>query len=63
MANLTIQNFNLLINGELIVAENQKYFDAINPSTGEVIARIADASTDDVNRAIAAARRSFDQAC
>lgn len=60
MPNMTIQNFNFLVNGELIAANDQKYFDAINPSNGETIARIADASTEDVNRAVEAARRSFD---
>ena len=37
-----------------------KYFDAINPSNGEVFARIADADTVDVQTAISAARASFD---
>lgn len=58
--NTTIQNFDLLINGKIVSAHENKYFDAVNPSTGEVIARIADASTDDVKLAITAARRAFD---
>jgi len=37
-----------------------KYFDAINPSNGEVFARIADADGEDVQTAIRDARVSFD---
>ena len=37
-----------------------KYFDAVNPSNGEVFARIADVDTADVQKAISAARLAFD---
>jgi acyl-CoA reductase-like NAD-dependent aldehyde dehydrogenase len=37
-----------------------KYFDAVNPSNGEVFARIADADTIDVQMAVSAARSGFD---
>ena len=37
-----------------------KYFDAVNPSNGEVFARIADVDTADVQKAISAARSAFD---
>lgn len=55
-----ILNFDLLIGGKLIPAQSGKYFDAVNPSTGEVIGRIADASVDDIDRAVSAARQSFE---
>jgi aldehyde dehydrogenase (NAD+) len=47
----------LLIDGQWI--EGSKKFDAINPATGEVLTQIAAASTGDVDRAVAAARRAF----
>jgi acyl-CoA reductase-like NAD-dependent aldehyde dehydrogenase len=51
----------LLIGGQNIPAAGGRYFDAVNPSTGEAIARIADASADDINKAVAAARQAFDE--
>ncbi|MGW2309950.1 aldehyde dehydrogenase [Actinomadura luteofluorescens] len=36
-------------------------FETINPATEEVLGTAADASTDDMDRAIAAARRAFDE--
>lgn len=55
------QQFDLLVNGELIGAASGKYFELVNPSTGEAFARVADATPEDVNKAISAARREFDQ--
>jgi acyl-CoA reductase-like NAD-dependent aldehyde dehydrogenase len=52
----------LLIGGQNVPATGGKYFDAVNPSTGEVIAKIADASVEDIRKAIAEARRAFDAA-
>src|SRR5579862_964017 len=48
----------LLIDGQWV--EGAKHFDTINPATGEVLTRIVDASTEDVDRAVQAARRAFD---
>jgi len=56
----TVQQFDLLMEGKLSGALSGKYFDAINPSNGEVYARIADADTVDVQMAISAARLGFD---
>jgi aldehyde dehydrogenase (NAD+) len=50
----------LLIDGELVAAENGKTYENISPSTEEVLGVAADASIADVQRAIAAARRAFD---
>jgi acyl-CoA reductase-like NAD-dependent aldehyde dehydrogenase len=57
---LDIQQLNLSINGQLTPAKDKKYFDSINPSTGEVLARVADASVEDMQAAIAAAKEAFD---
>jgi aldehyde dehydrogenase (NAD+) len=50
----------LLIDGELRRASGGKTYDDIGPWTGEVVGKAADASAEDVNEAIAAARRAFD---
>ena len=50
----------LLIDGELVPAANGATYETINPATEEVLGSAADASLDDTERAIAAARRAFD---
>lgn len=51
----------LLIDGELVPASGNATFDNINPATEEVIGQAADASSEDIDRAIGAARRAFDE--
>ena len=51
----------MLIDGELVEASSGKRFENINPATEEVLGEVADASTEDMRRAIAAARRAFDE--
>src|SRR5215510_14896532 len=48
----------LLIDGQWI--ESSKMFDTINPATGEVLTQVAEASAADVDRAVNAARRAFE---
>ncbi len=48
----------LLINGEWV--EGKKHFDTINPATGEVLTQVADAGAAEVDQAVAAARKAFD---
>ena len=50
----------LLIGGEWVPAASGKEFDAINPATGETIARIAEGDAEDVDRAVRAARQAFE---
>ncbi len=50
----------LYIDGAARDAEGGKTFGVINPWTGEVVSRAADASAADVEAAIVAARRAFD---
>ena len=47
----------MLIDGELVEAASGKRFDNVNPATEEVLGEVADASAEDMQRAIAAARR------
>jgi aldehyde dehydrogenase (NAD+) len=51
----------MLIDGELVEAASGKRFDNINPATEEVLGPVADASAADMQRAIDAARRAFDE--
>jgi acyl-CoA reductase-like NAD-dependent aldehyde dehydrogenase len=50
----------LLIDGELVEATGGRRFENLNPATEEVLGEVPDASTQDAERAIAAARRTFD---
>jgi aldehyde dehydrogenase (NAD+) len=50
----------LLINGELVPATTEATYDNVNPATEEVLGQAADAGREDVERAISAARSSFD---
>jgi len=50
----------LFIDGEWVASSHGKTIPVYDPSTGKEIAAIADASDSDVDRAVAAARRAFD---
>jgi aldehyde dehydrogenase (NAD+) len=50
-----------LIDGKLVGASNGNTFDNVSPSTEEVIGTVADGTKDDMLRAVAAARRAFDE--
>jgi len=50
-----------LIDGRLVEASNGATFENINPATEEVIGVCADGTKDDMDQAIAAARRAFDE--
>ncbi len=51
----------LLIDGELVEATGRGRFDNIDPATEEVIGSVPNATAEDARRAIAAARRAFDE--
>jgi len=50
----------LLIDGKWVEAASGKTFASINPATGEVLATVAEGDAEDIDRAVAAARRAFD---
>ncbi|WP_430407709.1 aldehyde dehydrogenase family protein [Hydrogenophaga sp.] len=50
----------LLIDGQLVPAASGKTFKTWNPSTGKVLAEVAEAGAEDIHRAVAAARRAFE---
>ncbi len=51
----------LFIGGRWTDAADGKTFETRDPSTGEVLARVAEAGAEDVDRAVAAARKSFER--
>ena len=51
----------MLIDGDLVEAQSGKRFDNVDPATEVVLGPVADASADDMERAITAARRAFDE--
>src|ERR1700680_4737101 len=58
--NVKIGPTKLLINGRWVDSTSGKTFSTINPSTGEVIAQVAEADAPDVDKAVAAARAAFE---
>ncbi|HTV99403.1 MAG TPA: aldehyde dehydrogenase family protein [Streptosporangiaceae bacterium] len=51
----------LFINGQWSDAASGKTFDTPDPATGETLARVAEGDAEDVNRAVKAARKAFDE--
>src|SRR6202142_1855114 len=51
----------LFIDGQWSDAASGKTFETPNPATGETLARIAEGDVEDINRAVRAARRAFEE--
>jgi phenylacetaldehyde dehydrogenase len=51
----------LFINGQWVDAASGRTFDTPNPATGETLASIAEGDAEDINRAVKAARRAFEE--
>jgi len=51
--------FKLFINGKWVTPASGDYFDSINPSTKEKLAKISEANQADVNKAVASAKRAL----
>ncbi len=51
----------LFINGEFVESVSGKTFETVNPATGEVLAVVSEAQKEDVDRAVQAARKAFDE--
>ncbi|MGB6405616.1 MAG: aldehyde dehydrogenase family protein [Candidatus Sulfotelmatobacter sp.] len=50
----------MLINGQWVSSISGKTFPTYNPSTGEVLAQVAEGDREDIEQAVKAARRAFD---
>lgn len=55
------EQYELFIGGQWVKPSKGKYFDTINPATEERLARIAEASKEDVDKAVKAARNAYDK--
>ncbi|CAN5566311.1 aldehyde dehydrogenase family protein [soil metagenome] len=55
------ERYDLFINGKFTAPKSGKYFDTINPATEKKLAEVADASAEDVNLAVQAARQAYDK--
>jgi len=51
----------LFINGQWSDAASGKTFDTPDPATGETLARVAEGDAEDINRAVKAARKAFEE--
>lgn len=54
-----IRDYRLFIDGRFVDAASGKTFDDISPVNGQVIARVAEAGRDDVDRAVRAAKKAL----
>ncbi|MFD3995824.1 aldehyde dehydrogenase family protein [Streptomyces sp. NPDC058548] len=54
-------NYGLFIDGEFVEAADGKVFKTVSPSSEEVLSEIAQAGTEDVDRAVKAARKAFEK--
>ena len=49
----------MLIDGRWVAAASGKTFESRNPATGELLAQVAEGDREDIDRAVAAARKAF----
>jgi phenylacetaldehyde dehydrogenase len=50
----------MLIGGKWVDSASGKTFETYNPATGEILARVAEADREDIDRAVKAARKAFE---
>jgi phenylacetaldehyde dehydrogenase len=60
-ADFVTADHRMLIDGRFVSAASGKTFPVYNPANGEVITRVPEAEAEDVNLAVRAARRAFDE--
>jgi betaine-aldehyde dehydrogenase len=56
-----MQSYRNYIDGRFVDAGSGKTYDVIDPATREVIAKVPQSDSEDIDRAVAAARRAFDE--
>ena len=56
-----IRQTQLLIDGQWVPSKSGKTFETLNPATEDVIAQVAEGDAADVEAAVHAARRAFDE--
>jgi acyl-CoA reductase-like NAD-dependent aldehyde dehydrogenase len=60
MVTAEIASYRMVIGGEEVAAASGETMEVVNPASNEVIATVPRASTEDVDRAVAAARKAFE---
>ena len=55
-----MKTYPMLVDGAFVAADSGRTFAVMNPATGEVMARVPEADAADVDKAVGAARRAFD---
>jgi phenylacetaldehyde dehydrogenase len=60
-ADFVSQHHQMYVDGRFVPAASNKQFPVYNPATGDVITEVPEAEAEDVNRAVLAARRAFDE--
>ena len=58
MPKLEMDNFRMLINGDLVESESRRWFPSINPANEEILAQVPLGSPKDVDRAVEAAEKA-----
>jgi aldehyde dehydrogenase (NAD+) len=53
------KKYELFIDGKFVKPKSGNYFDTINPASGEVLASVANAGDEDVDKAVKAAKNAF----
>ncbi len=53
------EQYDLFIGGEFISPEKGRYFDSINPATEEILTSFAEATQQDIDKAVQAARKAY----
>ena len=57
---ISVDTHDLLIDGRRVPAASGRTFDTLNPATGEVIARVAEAGAEDIDAAVRSSRAAFE---
>ena len=60
-ATTQLEHYDLIIGGENVPAASGETFETVSPTTNEPVGRVAKAGVEDVDRAVAAARKAFDE--
>ena len=58
---VAVKQTKMLINGRWVDSVSGRTFETINPAMGEVITRVTEGGKEDVDRAVAAARKAFEK--
>ncbi len=57
---MELKKYNMYINGEWTPSSDERYFKSYNPATGEAWCEVAEATAEDVDRAVKAAQDAFE---